>query len=97
MNTSRYTHLKNLILTFIIFVHECADVQHKDGITYVRTTSIDNISCFNTSIENPCKSFTYNYIIHVMIYNYKCVIIILDCQSQVINSTYNVVFRQSQS
>ena len=85
-----------LALIFIVFV-ECTEVQHEDGITYVSKIGIDNISCFNAGIGNPCQSFTYVLLNTPISCDDTCVIIILDSQSRVINSTNSIVFRESQS
>ena len=85
-----------LALILIVFVGY-AEVQHEDGITYVSTTGIDNISCFNAGIDNPCRSFNYVLLNSNNSCDDNCVIIILDSQSPVINSTNNIIFRESQS
>ena len=85
-----------LALVLIVFVG-CAEVQHEDGITYVSTTGIDNISCFNAGVENPCQSFHYVLLNSNNSCDDNCVIIILDSQSRVINSTNNIMFRENQS
>ena len=92
MDTVHWCVFLTFVLTGIV---KCSDVQHEDGITYVSTTGIDNISCFNAGIDNPYQSFTY---VLLNAHNYcddTCVIIILDSQPRVINSTSSIVFRES--
>ena len=82
-----------LALIFILSI-KCSNGQHEDGFTYVSTTGIDNISCFNGGIGKPCQSFTYVLLNAHTSCDDNCVIIILDSQSQIIN---NIVFRKNQS
>ena len=87
-----------VFLTFIVIrIVKCGEVQHEDGVTYVSTTGVDNISCFNTGIDNPCQSFTYVLLNAHISCDDNCVIIILDSQPRVINSKINTVFRKNQS
>ena len=94
MDTIHWCVFLAFIFTGIV---KCSDVQHEDGITYVSTTGINSISCFNAGIANPCQSFTYALLNAPISCDDSCVIIILDSQSRVVNSTNSIVFRESQS
>ena len=63
-----------------IFILGCSAVQQNDGLTYVSTTGIDNVSCFNAGIDNPCQSFSYVLLYANISCDDNCAIIILDSQ-----------------
>ena len=93
--------MDTILCVFLAYIFtgfvRCDDVLQRDRVTYVSTTGIDNISCFNAGIDNPCRSFNYVLLNSKNSCDDNCVIIILDSQSRVINSTNNIVFRINQS
>ena len=93
--------MDTILCVFLAYVFtgfvRCDDVLQRDRVTYVSKTGIDNISCFNAGIDNPCRSFNYVLLNSKNSCDDNCVIIILDSQSRVINSTNNIVFRNNQS
>ena len=84
-----------LAYLFVGFVN--SDYVHQgDRNTYVSITGIDNVSCFNAGIDNPCERFTY-VLENINSCDDNCAIIIVDSLPRVINSTINVLPRKNQS